>query len=196
MSSKINILAFAIATLTAGAVATHDTCAASCIQTVTATIYSTALCVSSESTYFETSTRGGIYTNATSTESSTPYTSVIYPNITSSASVSEATYSSYPYFNSTVAGSSTAPYLNTSSTTAPYLNVSSTTYTATSSETFSSGNATKTHKPQHTSSPTLDCQHNNCLRQFLRHPQVTAFCATYTTTINTATTDLPSYVSQ
>ncbi|KAE8445060.1 hypothetical protein EG329_013774 [Mollisiaceae sp. DMI_Dod_QoI] len=40
------------------------------------------------------------------------------------------------------------------------------------------------------------CSHNNCLRQFLRHPQVTAFCATYTTTINTATTNLPSYVTQ
>ncbi|KUJ12644.1 uncharacterized protein LY89DRAFT_211628 [Mollisia scopiformis] len=40
------------------------------------------------------------------------------------------------------------------------------------------------------------CSHNNCLRQFIRHPQVTAFCATYTTAINTATTDLPDFVSQ
>lgn len=41
-----------------------------------------------------------------------------------------------------------------------------------------------------------NCHHNNCLRQFLRHPQDTGFCATYTTTINTATTDLADYVSQ
>lgn len=41
-----------------------------------------------------------------------------------------------------------------------------------------------------------NCNHNNCLRQFLRHPQVSAFCATYTTTINTETTSLPTYVSQ
>jgi len=47
-----------------------------------------------------------------------------------------------------------------------------------------------------TGTPPQNCHHNNCLRQFLRHPQVTAFCATYTTTINTVTTDLPTYVSQ
>ncbi|CZR59961.1 uncharacterized protein PAC_09856 [Phialocephala subalpina] len=44
--------------------------------------------------------------------------------------------------------------------------------------------------------PPNNCHHNNCLRQFLRHPQVSAFCATYTTTINTATTNLPDYASQ
>ncbi|KAF8850719.1 hypothetical protein BDZ45DRAFT_679615 [Acephala macrosclerotiorum] len=41
-----------------------------------------------------------------------------------------------------------------------------------------------------------NCHHNNCLRQFLRHSQVTAFCATYTTTINLVTTNIPDYVSQ
>lgn len=44
--------------------------------------------------------------------------------------------------------------------------------------------------------PPQNCHHNNCLRQFLRHPQVTAFCAIYTTSLNTATTNLPDYVSQ
>lgn len=44
--------------------------------------------------------------------------------------------------------------------------------------------------------PHNNCHHNNCLPQFIRHPQVSAFCATYTTTINTATANLPDYVSQ
>lgn len=41
-----------------------------------------------------------------------------------------------------------------------------------------------------------DCNHDNYLRQFLRSPAVTAFCANYTATIKTATISLPSYVSQ
>jgi len=44
--------------------------------------------------------------------------------------------------------------------------------------------------------PILDCQHDNCLRHFVRHPEATGFCATYTTELNTATTGLPDLVSQ
>jgi acid phosphatase len=48
-----------------------------------------------------------------------------------------------------------------------------------------------------TSSAVADnCNHDNCLRQFLKFSAVTPFCATYTTAINTAITSLPSYVSQ
>lgn len=42
---------------------------------------------------------------------------------------------------------------------------------------------------------TLDCQRNNCLRQFQASPSVTVFCASYTTTMNTATTGLPRFVA-
>lgn len=41
-----------------------------------------------------------------------------------------------------------------------------------------------------------DCTHNNCLRQLIAAPSAAAFCATYTTTTNTASTGLPTYVSQ
>jgi acid phosphatase len=52
-----------------------------------------------------------------------------------------------------------------------------------------------------TASPTpsaeaANCNHDNCLRQFLKSSAVTPFCATYTTAVNTATTSLPSYISQ
>ncbi|TAQ86173.1 hypothetical protein B7494_g5504 [Chlorociboria aeruginascens] len=41
----------------------------------------------------------------------------------------------------------------------------------------------------------LHCNHNNCLRQLIRASSGAAFCATYTVTPNTETTDLPTYVS-
>jgi hypothetical protein len=40
------------------------------------------------------------------------------------------------------------------------------------------------------------CSHDNCLRQFIRNTAVTPFCATYTTTVNTATTGLPWYATK
>ena len=42
----------------------------------------------------------------------------------------------------------------------------------------------------------LDCQPDNCLRQFQQSSQVTPFCATYTTALITQTAPYPSYVSQ
>ncbi|KAF4625315.1 hypothetical protein G7Y89_g12852 [Cudoniella acicularis] len=45
-----------------------------------------------------------------------------------------------------------------------------------------------------TSSAPLDCQPDNCLRQFIREPRVTAFCATYNTTENTSPTGIPYYL--
>lgn len=47
-----------------------------------------------------------------------------------------------------------------------------------------------------TPSTSLDCQPDNCLRQLMQSTAVTAFCATYTQSVNTATTNLPPYVSQ
>ena len=68
--------------------------------------------------------------------------------------------------NCNAAGSTVPPTTSTSAST-------------TASPTFSAGAA--------------NCNHDNCLRQFLA---VTPFCATYTAAINTTTTSLPSYVSQ
>lgn len=189
MSPNLMTVAIAIAILFTGASAwgkhTTSTCPASCVQTVTETVVSTALCsaVPSDTTtlvssIFETSTRGGPYTSANAS-STIPYSSVG----TISSYIVESTHSSQaPHENSTVAESSTS---STSSRKSHHHHSHT-----------QSGNVIST-KASSTSSPTpLDCQPNNCYRQFLRHPQVTGFCATYTTTVNTATTGLPDYVSK
>jgi hypothetical protein len=65
-----------------------------------------------------------------------------------------------------------------------------------SSETSGSQSQISSSAPTSTSPGALDCQPDNCLRQFSQSPSVTAFCATYTTAVQTGTTGLPTYVSQ
>jgi hypothetical protein len=45
------------------------------------------------------------------------------------------------------------------------------------------------------STTSLDCQADNCLRQFRQSTEVTTFCATFTTDVITEETELPSFVS-
>lgn len=221
MPPKTNVVVVAMIGLVAHASATNggygspselpQSCPTHCIQTVTTTIISTASYSSPTSTLpasnFQTYTHGGPYVNPNSTtveSSPVPYTTiVIIPSgvITGSASIAEHTPSGhpYPYYNNTAADPGVSSILNASSST--YTHSADSAVTSTTSEgssiffvsvvipPSSAAPAVPTIKPQ-------DCHHNNCLRQFLRHPQVTGFCATYTTTLNTATTDLPDYVSQ
>ena len=67
---------------------------------------------------------------------------------------------------------------------------------STSSETLGSQSQISSSAPTSTSPDALDCQPDNCLRQFSQSPSVTAFCATYTTAVQIGTTGLPTYVSQ
>jgi hypothetical protein len=46
------------------------------------------------------------------------------------------------------------------------------------------------------SAEAANCNHDNCLRQFLKSSAVAPFCATCAAAANMATTSLPSYVSQ
>ncbi|KAJ9139178.1 Coagulation factor 5 8 type domain-containing protein [Pleurostoma richardsiae] len=77
-------------------------------------------------------------------------------------------------------------------------NTTTSSTTATSSATatsslLTSSSATATA----TTTGTAACNHDNCLREFLRSTSlINPFCATYTAAVNTATSGLPSYVSQ
>lgn len=194
-------------------------CPASCIQTVTVTStasysYFPSTLQTSIPSYIHTHTNGGGCVNATASESSViPYTTIIIMPAgvnTGSASIAEHISSTHSYhnYNSTLTNPGATSSLNTSSSTL----ISNYTYTHTSSISPSltsevGGMPTDLVRPTFTTLPspgvpsiptvTLNgCHHDNCLRQFIRHTQVTDFCATYTTAMNTATTDLPDYVSQ
>ncbi len=56
------------------------------------------------------------------------------------------------------------------------------------------GNSTRA--PNTVRPTSRDCQLDNCLRQFQQSTAVSAFCATYTASLNTASTGLPKYVAQ
>jgi acid phosphatase len=73
-------------------------------------------------------------------------------------------------------------------------NVTGNTSSSTTS-TRTSMTASTTASPT-SSAETANCNRDNCLRQFLKSPAVTPFCATYTAATNTVTMNLPSYVSQ
>lgn len=185
MSFKANLMWLMVLGLSSHVAATDShgasTCPASCVKTVTVT--STASCTESASTsqtsttaYLETYTNAGPYVNASSTQSSAdPYTT-------------EAT--------STVDASSTPASNITNTYTPPSYPV----YTIKTSDALStatqSGSSASSGKSAHPTAKPNRCHRNKCLRQFIRNPQVSDFCATYTTAINTATTDLPDYVSQ
>ncbi|PVH74092.1 hypothetical protein DL98DRAFT_519502 [Cadophora sp. DSE1049] len=186
MSLKINIIALIVLGLSSQATATDGghggpICPASRIQTVTVT--STASCTeppsslqTSTTAYLETYTNAGPYVNASVTGSSAiPYTTEV-------TSVIDAV--STPASNFTISYTPSADPVVT-------IETSDALSIATLSDSLSSYRtpAIPTMKPNR-------CHHNNCLRQFIRNPQVSDFCATYTTTVNTATTDLPNYVSQ
>ncbi|KAL2059778.1 hypothetical protein VTL71DRAFT_10162 [Oculimacula yallundae] len=161
----------------------HDTpsklplCPASCVQTITVT--STASCSdlspnlqTSTASYIETRTNDGVYVNAT-TSSGVPYTTAVISSATIVESTGNHTFS--PSVGS----------LETS-----LVSVSSSTINAMDTTSISSIiSTTTTIKPSR-------CHHDNCLRHFIRHPEIKDFCATYTTALNTATSDLPDYVSQ
>ncbi|KAG4433092.1 hypothetical protein IFR05_011432 [Cadophora sp. M221] len=194
-------------------------CPASCIQTVTVTLaapcsYSPSTFQTSIPSYIQTHTNSGVYVNGTASESSVvPYTTIIIimPTglITGSASIAKhiSSIHSYHNYNSTVADPVVTSSLNTSSCTL----TSSYTYThafsINPSVTDGGGMPSEVVLSTMTTIPgsgTLSiptvkpngCHHDNCLRQFIRHTQVTEICATYTTTMNTATTELPNYISQ
>lgn len=189
MSLKTNLMALIVLGLSSHAAATDGhgglVCPASCIHTVTVT--STASCAeptstlqSSATAYLETYTNAGPYVNASVTESSAQYSTIPY--------TIEAT--------STIDASSTrASNFTVSYTPSADPAVSSETNGAVSTATLFASLSSSTAPAISTTKPRR-CHHNNCLRQFIRHPQVSDFCATYTTTINTATTNLPDYVSQ
>jgi hypothetical protein len=187
MSPTIRTLAIAIIAFspftTANPVAHGDnfgfspSCATSCVLTVTTTVTALAPC---------------------SKISSAVQTSL--PNATSTYSHG---HHKHLHRNSTIASWT----MNSTSTTEP-------TTTAGPFEPTDSNNSTHHHRHSHptssliilpsassifptsTSTPPNHCNHDNCLRQFIRQPEVTGFCATYTATTNTATAELPTYVSQ
>ncbi|KAH7346179.1 hypothetical protein BKA65DRAFT_536912 [Rhexocercosporidium sp. MPI-PUGE-AT-0058] len=223
MSSKTSLVGFIALGLSSHAVATDGghsgqgdllVCPISCIQTVTVT--SIAELPSTLHTPIPTDiaihNNDGVYVNATATEpSAVPYTTIIImPTgvITGSAAIAEHTPATHSYrsFNSIVADLEITS-LNVSSPTpsSSYTDVyTSVVHTAATSDmgTISSIATVPATSISNSSPPALStvkpngCHHNNCLRQFIRHTQLTDFCATYTTTINAATTNLPDYVSQ
>jgi hypothetical protein len=101
--------------------------------------------------------------------------------------------------------SPTTSSTTSSATTSPKTSPSSSTSSTTSPSTFlPSSSPSGSVLPTCTTFTTLTirqkviaptCSHDNCLRAFIRQPAITTFCATYTTTTNTATTSLPWYVA-
>jgi len=122
--------------------------------------------------------------------------------------VSETSLSSSSTSTSSVISTSSGSYTSSSgsksSTTSTSTSTTSTSSSSKSTSTSSSFGTTTTSsfiRITTTSSTfsvpttTRTCQKDNCLRQ-LQHSSATAFCATYTNTINTASTGLPASVSQ
>lgn len=174
MASRLQLLGAAILALSASGLANplarKDTsdCPASCVVTTTITVVSSATYATTPSTI------------------TTPYLNSSIITIEPSSvlvTVSAPVFSSAPF-------EASAQY-------------SETTQLSSSTESLiaiqSVGPVQSSSSPQQSVTPPISvghCSHNNCLRQFIRHPQVSAFCVTYTATINAQTTNLPTYVSQ
>ncbi|KAK0120308.1 hypothetical protein ONS95_011714 [Cadophora gregata] len=204
MSLKASLMAFVVIGLSSHTTATdlhgaQPLCPASCIQTVTVT--ATASCTdvpptsqTSSTAPLVTYTNAGHYFNASSTHSSAiSYTTPITPESSSSiqsfhthnSGVSDpdvtstpSNHFSYSYF------SPPNPTLTSKSNDIDSTKILSTITPTSGIPVYPTGKPNRCH------------HNNNCLRQFIRNPQVSDFCATYTTTINTATTGLPDYVSK
>jgi hypothetical protein len=194
MSPSIRTLALGVISFSPFVTAWPRTCLASCVMTVTATVTETAPCsavlsasaTSSVETSMADSTSNSTYEHRTHHHHHTPVSAPWAMNSTTMAFASSNTIQPSSGFSP---ASSTA-IIATSS--AEQNGSSLLTQLTTTLAPTTSG-----HLP--TSAPTLspnNCQPDNCLRDFIRHPEVAGFCATYTTQINTVTTGLPDLVSQ
>jgi len=194
MSPSIRTLALGVISFSPFVTAWPRTCHASCVMTVTATVTETAPC----SAILSASATSSVETSMAGSTSNSTYEHRTHHHHHTSASVPWAMNSTTMAFASS----------NTIQTSSGFFPASSTAVIATSSaeqngsslltqHTTTIAPTTSGHLP--TSTPTLppnDCQPDNCLRDFIRHPEVAGFCATYTTQINTVTTGLPDLVSQ
>ncbi|KAN0120333.1 hypothetical protein V8E51_002541 [Hyaloscypha variabilis] len=196
MSPPVATWVLAVMAFSPFAAAWPRTCPASCVVTVTTTVTSVPSCsvlfsgsVTSASSATESSLAN---TASTSTHEQgkhhhhhhhTSASWFLNSTGTAVASSNVAPFSSGLVSSGTIQGSSAG---NTGS-------IFSTFYTSShNSVSTTSGAALSASTP---ASPPNDCQADNCLRDFIRHPEVTGFCAAYTTDLNTATTGLPSLVS-
>jgi len=195
MSPPIGTWALAVMAFCPFAAAWPRTCPASCMMTVTETITSMPSC-------------SVLFAASTTSASSATETSLVNPTSTSTQEQRKHHHhhtSASWTMNSTATGVASSNMVSISSATvssslgqgssAEQTSGSISTFYTTSQAAVptTSGAALSTGTP---APPPNDCQPDNCLRDFIRHPEVTGFCATYTTELNTATTGLPTLVSQ
>jgi hypothetical protein len=193
MSPCIRTLALAAMAFSPFAAAWPKTCPASCVMTVTSTVRETAPCCvlssASATSAMETSSPTSISSNRHHSHYHHHNFTISWPiNSTATAAASS---NMIPTSSAAVTSASSAE--QTSSSLSSHHRRHHNHTTSLNAAPTTPGAALPTPIP---ASPLMDCQPDNCLRHFIRHPDVSGFCATYTTELNTATTGLPDLVSQ